>query len=62
VFEHAEDTVKIKIFNNCAVCWFILYGYITMHGAKTLKRLNVSAFGTTLLIFKILMGFCGHPV
>jgi hypothetical protein len=35
---HAGDTVKDYVqYNRGAVCWSILYDYITMHGANNIK-------------------------
>jgi hypothetical protein len=33
--KHVKGSVKIKILVQGASCWFILYDYITIRGAKT---------------------------
>jgi hypothetical protein len=35
--KHAEAYYWNKLIENSASCWFILYGYITMHGQQNFK-------------------------
>lgn len=30
--------IKIKFSLKCAFCWFTLYDYVTMHGARNTKN------------------------
>jgi hypothetical protein len=34
--KHVEAYYWNKLIENSAICWFILYGYITMHGQQNL--------------------------
>ena len=35
--KHVEAYYRSKLIENSASCWFILYGYITMHGQQNIK-------------------------
>ena len=39
-YKTAYTTAHNHIINKGAVCWFILYNYITFHGAKNIKSLQ----------------------
>jgi len=36
--KHAEAYYWNKSIENNASCWFMLYGYITMHGQQNIKK------------------------
>ena len=41
-FETCRRQQKLIInLENCAFCWFVLYNYITMHGAKSIKLVKL---------------------
>ena len=41
--KHVEAYYSNKLIENNASCWFILYGYITMHGQQNFKIHNLTA-------------------
>ena len=39
--KHVEANYWNKLKVNSASCWFLLYGYITMHGQQNIKNDNL---------------------
>ena len=36
--KHVQAYYWNKLVENSASCWFVLYGYITMHGQQSIKK------------------------